>query len=72
VTSTPQRIGFFGPFGTFTEQALLTQADLAASELVPYRSVPDVLDAVARGDVVQGLFPLRTPLKAQSTSHKML
>jgi prephenate dehydratase len=44
VATTHKRIGFFGPFGTFTEQALQTQADLAQAELVPFRSVPDVLD----------------------------
>jgi hypothetical protein len=63
VTTAPQRIGFFGPFGTFTEQALLTQADLAASELVPYRSVPDVLDAVARGDVDAGFVPIENSIE---------
>ena len=41
------RVGFFGPFGTFTEQAVRTQADLAAAELVDFVTVPDVLDAVA-------------------------
>ena len=45
---TPQRIAFLGPFGTFTEQALRTQPDLAAAELVAHRTVPDVLDAVTR------------------------
>ena len=63
MTRTPQRIGFFGPFGTFTEQALLTQADLAASKLVPYRSVPDVLDAVARGDVDAGFVPIENSIE---------
>ena len=36
------RIGYFGPAGTFTEQALLTQADLAAAAREPYGTVPDV------------------------------
>ena len=57
------RIGFFGPFGTFTEQALLTQPDLAAGELVPFRSVPDVLDAVARGDVDAGFVPIENSIE---------
>ena len=57
------RIGFFGPFGTFTEQALLTQPDLAAGELVPFRSVPDVLDAVARGDVEAGFVPIENSIE---------
>ena len=60
---TPSRIGFFGPFGTFTEQALLTQPDLAAGELVPFRSVPDVLDAVARGDVDAGFVPIENSIE---------
>ena len=61
--TSKQRIGFFGPFGTFTEQALLTQADLAAAELVPFRSVPDVLDAVTRGDVDAGFVPIENSIE---------
>ena len=52
------RIGFFGPFGTFTEQALRTQADLAGGELVAFRTVPDVLDAVDAGEVDLGFVPI--------------
>ena len=59
----PRRIGFFGPFGTFTEQALLTQQDLASAELVPYRSVPDVLDAVAAGEVDAGFVPIENSIE---------
>jgi prephenate dehydratase len=51
------RVGFLGPFGTFTEQALLTQPDLKAAERRPYPTVPDVLDAVAEGDVDCGVVP---------------
>ena len=63
MTQTPRRIGFFGPFGTFTEQALLTQRDLADAELVPYRSVPDVLDAVVAGDVDAGFVPIENSIE---------
>lgn len=63
MATTHKRIGFFGPFGTFTEQALLTQADLSSAELVPYRSVPDVLDAVARGDVNAGFVPIENSIE---------
>jgi len=63
VAQSPTRIGFFGPFGTFTEQALLTQSDLASGELVPFRSVPDVLDAVARGDVDAGFVPIENSIE---------
>jgi prephenate dehydratase len=57
------RVGFFGPFGTFTEQAVHTQADLAAGELVDYRTVPDVLDAVAAADVTFGVVPIENSIE---------
>lgn len=57
------RIGFFGPFGTFTEQALLTQPDLAECELIPFRTVPDVLDAVDAGDVDLGFVPIENSIE---------
>ena len=63
MATTHKRIGFFGPFGTFTEQALQTQADLATAELVPFRSVPDVLDAVANGDVDAGFVPIENSIE---------
>jgi prephenate dehydratase len=63
VATTHKRIGFFGPFGTFTEQALRTQADLAQAELVPFRSVPDVLDAVANGDIDAGFVPIENSIE---------
>ena len=34
--SQTKRVAYFGPAGTFTEQALLTQKDLAACELVAF------------------------------------
>ncbi|MFM9084063.1 MAG: prephenate dehydratase domain-containing protein, partial [Actinomycetota bacterium] len=63
MATAPQRIGFLGPFGTFTEQALKTQADLAPAELVPFRNVPDVLDAVAAGDVDAGCVPIENSIE---------
>ena len=59
----PPRVGFFGPFGTFTEQAVRSQADLAAGELVAYRTVPDVLDAVAEGVVDVGVVPIENSIE---------
>ena len=61
--SNELRVGFFGPFGTFTEQALLTQADLADGELIPFRTVPDVLDAVDSGDVDLGFVPIENSIE---------
>lgn len=57
------RIAFFGPFGTFTEQALRTQADLAPCDLVPYGSVPDVLDAVTNGEADFGFVPIENSIE---------
>jgi prephenate dehydratase len=46
-----RRVAFLGPEGTFTEEALLTQSDLAADDLVPMRSMPEVLVAAESGAV---------------------
>jgi len=58
-----KRIGYFGPVGTFTEQALLTQKDLANCELVAFRTVPDVLDAVESDEVEQGFVPIENSIE---------
>ena len=63
MTSASRRIGYFGPAGTFTEQALLTQADLAACELIPFRTVPDVLDAVDKNEVELGFVPIENSIE---------
>ena len=57
------RVAFFGPFGTFTEQALRTQPDLAQGEVVPFRTVPDVLDAVSGGDIDVGFVPIENSIE---------
>lgn len=58
-----RRVGYFGPAGTFTEQALLTQPDLAALERIPMRTVPDVLDAVETGEVDFGFVPIENSIE---------
>ena len=67
-TSAPRRVGFLGPAGTFTEQAARTQADLAAAELVPFRTVPDVLDAVEAGEVDLGFVPIENSIEGTVNS----
>lgn len=57
------RIGYLGPSGTFTEQALISQSDLAAAERTPFRTVPDVLDAVQSGDVKMGVVPIENSIE---------
>lgn len=57
------RVAFLGPPGTFTEEALLTQPDLAESDLVPMRSMPDVLNAVQAGEHELGFVALENSIE---------
>ncbi len=61
--SAPHRIGFFGPFGTFTQQALRTIESAGSAEHVPFRTVPDVLDAVQNGEVDAGFVPIENSIE---------
>lgn len=60
---TADRVGFFGPVGTFTEQALYTQPDLVAGEVVAYASIPDVLSAAESGEVDLGFIPIENAIE---------
>lgn len=62
-----RRLGFFGPAGTFTEQALLTQPDLSALHLVPLTTIPDVLSATSNGDVDLGFIPIENAIEGSVT-----
>ncbi|MEL6894411.1 MAG: prephenate dehydratase [Actinomycetota bacterium] len=57
------RVGFFGPIGTFTQQALRTLDELLDAEHLPYRTVPDVLDAVGAGEVDLGFVPIENSIE---------
>ena len=61
--TSPLRVGFLGPLGTFTEQALKSQPDLAVAEHVLYRTMPDVLDAVESGDVDLGFVAIENSIE---------
>lgn len=61
--ASPLRTTYLGPHGTFTEEALLTQEDLAGGEYVPQRSVPDVIAAVERGEFDGGLVPIENMIE---------
>jgi prephenate dehydratase len=71
VPSTPSnahvRVGFLGPPGTFTEEALLTQTDLAEAELVPLGSMSEVPRAVQTGDVALGFVPIENSIEGTVT-----
>ena len=59
----PRRVGYLGPPGTFTEQALLTQPDLASAELVPYPTMADVLRATETGLVDLGFVAIENSIE---------
>ena len=54
-------LGYFGPAGTFTHQALLTLG--ADAELQPYPSVVATLNAVRTGEVEAALVPIENSLE---------
>lgn len=56
-------VGYLGPPGTFTEQALLTQPDLAAAELVPYATMAEVLHATESGAVDIGFVAIENSIE---------
>jgi prephenate dehydratase len=57
------KLGFLGPAGTFTEQAVMSQADLAGCEHVLFRTMPDVLDAVDSGEVDYGFIAIENSIE---------
>jgi len=58
-----QRVGFLGPAGTFTEQALLSEPTFAEMERVEYGSIPEVLDGVSSEQVAWGIVPIENALE---------
>lgn len=57
------RVGYLGPFGTFSEQALYTQDDLVQAQLTPLATIGEVLNATARGDIDVGFVPLENAIE---------
>jgi prephenate dehydratase len=58
-----RRVGYLGPEGTFTEQALLTQPDLASARLTALPSIPEVLAATASGTVDFGFVAIENAIE---------
>ncbi len=54
-------LGYFGPEGTFTHQALLSLK--LGEEAMPYASVAETLDAVRDGSVRAGLVPIENSVE---------
>src|SRR5438270_4876141 len=64
------RVGYFGPEGTFTHEALMSalhgdrvQPSLAALELVPLPTIYDTVMAVHSGSVERALVPIENSLE---------
>ena len=56
-------VGYFGPRGTFTEEALEASLSSAFDRKVPYATIPDVLYAVQTGEVDSGLVPIENSIE---------
>ncbi len=57
------RIGFLGPRGTFTEEALLGQPDYASCDVVALDSLLDVLESVSTGAIDLAFVPLENAIE---------
>jgi prephenate dehydratase len=57
------RVGYFGPEGTFTHEALLDTVQSSAVELVPYPTIYDTVMAVQDGLVQRALVPIENSLE---------
>ena len=60
---TVRHVAYLGPPGTFTEEALLTQADLAAAEHQLCRSIPEILESAADGQVDLGFTAIENSIE---------
>ncbi len=58
-------LGYFGPVGTFTHQALLTVSE---ADAIPYDTVPRALDAVRAGEVEAALVPIENSVEGGVTA----
>lgn len=63
MSTSTRRIAYLGPTGTFTEQALLSQPDLAADDLLPLPKFFDVLAATAEGETDMGFVAIENAIE---------
>lgn len=56
-------VAYLGPEGTFCEEALLTQPDLAVARTVAHASIPDAISAVEAGDVDYAFVPIENAIE---------
>ncbi len=60
---TAARVGYLGPAGTFTEEALTVSLEQVALEPVAYPSIEDALAAAANGEVDFAFVPIENALE---------
>ncbi|MBV6510212.1 MAG: Prephenate dehydratase [Acidimicrobiales bacterium] len=60
-------MAYLGPAGTFTEEALLGEPDLAAGRPVPLASIPEVLAATSQGEVDYGFVAIENSIEGTVT-----
>ncbi len=61
----PERVAYFGPAGTFTEEAAL--CDAPHGELVPRPTIAAVAAAVVAGEAQEGVVPIENSLEGSVT-----
>ena len=57
------RIAYLGPQGTFSEEALFSEPDLAECEVVPTQTIAEAITAAASGDVDAAFVPLENAIE---------
>src|SRR6516164_11459122 len=64
MSSRPRpRVGYLGPEGTFSEEALLTSAASDATSPVPLATIYDAVVALRRGEVEWAIVPIENSLE---------
>ena len=66
--STHRSLGYLGPAGTFTEEALVTRTDLAGMRRQPFNSMLQVLKSVESGEVDVGFVPIENMIEGAVTT----
>ncbi len=61
--SASRRIAYLGPQGTFTEEALLSEADLAEEELVAMPTIAEAIGAADQGLVEHAFVPIENSIE---------
>ena len=56
-------LGYLGPAGTFSEEAAINYTQTCRRRLVEYTGIPEIAEAVIRGEIDEGLVPLENSLE---------